>query len=109
MAPAQQNVEMCDEKMQSDLKRRPASLQRDDVVNENNNKVLRDSDFDKVTSDTDFDISKYEAMEFTPQIKWPDLIVQISLHLVSIVGLYLIVSNQIRIYTTLFGKFCFLY
>lgn len=100
MAPAQQNVEMCTEEMHPNLKKRPSNY--GDVVCENNNTVLQNSDCDKVKIETDFDISKYEAMEFTPRFRWPDLIVQISLHLVSIVGFYLILSNQVRFFTILF-------
>lgn len=104
MAPAQQNIEMCGEEMNSELKMSPHTYKNGKVAQlENNNTVLRDSD-SVVTSDSDFDIKKYEAMEFKAQWRWPDLTVQILLHLVSLYGLYLIISNQVKVYTILFGK-----
>ncbi|CAH0581234.1 unnamed protein product [Chrysodeixis includens] len=102
MAPAQQHMEICNEGMQSE----PKIYKNNDVKDyENNNTVLKNSASDKVTSDTDFDIKKYEAMKFNAQIRWPDLIVQILLHLVSIYGLYLIISNQVKLLTILFVVF----
>lgn len=104
MAPAEQNVEMCGESMKN-MKGRSETCEKSYVPYKNNNTVLQNSECKKLTSDVDFDLEKYEKMNFVPQIRWPDFIVQISLHLVSIFGLYLVISNQVRIYTTLFGKF----
>ncbi|XP_026751921.2 (11Z)-hexadec-11-enoyl-CoA conjugase-like isoform X2 [Galleria mellonella] len=107
MAPTQQNVDACDAPPHSQLKMRLISsdYKSDNCVNscDNNNSVLRESASDKINSETDFDISKYEAMEFRPKIKWPDLIVQLSLHLVSIYGLFLTFTNQVKLYTILFA------
>ncbi|XP_047019018.1 (11Z)-hexadec-11-enoyl-CoA conjugase [Helicoverpa zea] len=103
MAPAQQNLEMCDENMHSELKIRHPTYKNDKVDQfENNNTVLRDS-ASEVKSDSDFDLKKYEAMEFKAQIRWPDLTVQVLLHLVSIYGLYLMISNQVKLLTILFA------
>lgn len=107
MAPAQQHMEMCNEEMKQS---EPKIYKNNEKDFENNNTVLENSASDKVTCDTDFDIKKYEAMKFNAQIRWPDLIVQILLHLVSIYGLYLIISNQVKLLTILFGKCpCFLF
>lgn len=57
----------------------------------------------------EFDINFYEKIEFKSRIRWPDLLVQISLHLVSIYSLYLILTNQVKLYTLLFGKSAFIY
>ncbi|XP_059047389.1 stearoyl-CoA desaturase 5-like [Achroia grisella] len=107
MAPTQQNVDACDDPTHAQIKMRLLSsdYKSDNCVNnyDNNNSVLRDNVSDKINNETDFDISKYEAMEFRPQIKWPDLTVQISLHLVSIYGLFLIVTNEVKLYTVLFA------
>ncbi|KAM3964178.1 stearoyl-CoA desaturase 5 [Aphomia sociella] len=107
MAPAQQNVEVCAEPTHAQIKMRltTSDYKSDNCVNDcdNNNSVLRESTSDKINSDTDFDIRKYEAMEFRPQIRWPDLLVQISLHLVSVYGLILILLNQVKFFTTLFA------
>lgn len=105
MAPAQQNVIECPEVMDCQLRVRLTQdrKQEQDGKNcENNNTVREENYSDKINKD--FDIAKYEAMEFTPQIRWPDLIVQILLHLVSLFGVYLIITNEVRFYTTLFGK-----
>lgn len=52
----------------------------------------------------DFDLQKFESMEFTPSIRWPDLIVQISLHLGLLYGLYL-ACTQAMLFTVLFALF----
>uniref|UniRef100_A0A2A4JDC8 Fatty acid desaturase domain-containing protein n=1 Tax=Heliothis virescens TaxID=7102 RepID=A0A2A4JDC8_HELVI len=103
MAPAQQNIEMCDEDMHSELKIRHSTYKNDEVGQfENNNTVLRDST-SEVKSDSEFDLKKYEAMEFKAQIRWPDLTVQVLLHLVSLYGLYLMICNQVKLLTILFA------
>lgn len=113
MAPAQQNVEVCTETVDSQIKMRliPSDFKLQNGVTgyENNNSVLNDSASEKLKSDTDFDITKYEDIKFKPQIKWPDLTVQVSLHLTTIYGLYLILTNQVMILTNLFGKLLFFY
>lgn len=109
MAPAQQDVHICGDAVQSQIKMRLMDSDNksdSEVKCENNNPVLPDSR-DKIKSDTDFDVSKYEAMEFRARIKWPDLIVQLALHLVSIYGFYLILTFQVRFFTILFGKYHF--
>ncbi|XP_072938676.1 acyl-CoA Delta-9 desaturase-like [Epargyreus clarus] len=105
MAPAQKNVDVIDE---AELKMgllKNNYLLKNVKQCENNNTVLEESESlsEKVHGDIDFDIGAYEAMEFTPRIKWPDLIVQVSLHLVSVYGLYLIVTNKVYFLTTLFA------
>lgn len=107
MAPAQQNVDMRDEvetQIKMTLMQNYVNDFKGAELCENNNTVIQDDASEKTTGDKDFDISKYEAMEFRPRIKWPDFTVQLSLHLVSLYGLYLVVTNSIRFYTTLFGK-----
>ncbi|CAH2076285.1 unnamed protein product, partial [Iphiclides podalirius] len=106
MAPAQQNVEVRDESdAQIKMRLMQSSFKDSNGVElcANNNPVIQNGASEKITSDKDFDISKYEAMEFRPRIKWPDFIVQLSLHSVSLYGLYLIVTNSVRLYTTLFA------
>ncbi|CAB3247595.1 unnamed protein product [Arctia plantaginis] len=93
---------MCGESIKN-LKRTADTCEKNNVPYENNNTVIQNSKCEKLTTDNDFDLDKYEKMVFIPQIRWPDLIVQILLHLVSIYGLYLVISNQVRIYTTLFA------
>lgn len=109
MAPAQQDVHICGNAVQSQIKMRlidSDNKSESEVKCENNNPVLHKSG-EKNYIDTDFDVSKYEAIEFTPRIKWPDLIVQLALHLVSIYGLYMILSFQVKFFTILFGKYYF--
>ncbi|KPI92675.1 Acyl-CoA Delta(11) desaturase [Papilio xuthus] len=105
MAPAQQNVVDVCETGEAQLKMRLLDNGFKDSssvkVIENNNVILKDAS-EKMNSDKDFDISVYESMEFRPRIRWPDLLVQLSLHLVSIYGLFLMVTNNIRFYTTIF-------
>ncbi|KAL0880737.1 hypothetical protein ABMA27_001949 [Loxostege sticticalis] len=95
MAPAQQDVHMCGDTAQPQIKMR---------LKGNNNKSeseVNGGDY-PVFQNSDFDISAYEAMEFRPSIRWPDLLVQLALHLVSIYGIYLILSFQVRFYTIFF-------
>ncbi|KAG6461419.1 hypothetical protein O3G_MSEX012612 [Manduca sexta] len=105
MAPAQQNDDVCNA-IDTQLKMRliPDEYKSDNTVTcyENNNTLLQDSTNEKTKSETDFDINKYEAMEFRPRIKWPDLTVQVLLHLVTIYGLYLIITFQVKFFTVLF-------
>ncbi|XP_068632944.1 acyl-CoA Delta-9 desaturase-like isoform X2 [Battus philenor] len=70
---------------------------------ENNNTVIHDDAGEKINTDKDFDISKYESMEFRAYIKWIDLMVQLSLHLFTMYGLFLIITNRVRFYTTIFA------
>lgn len=98
IAPTVQNVDILDSKTQINMR----------LINKierfQNNNTLLPQDFTNITSDHDFDIIKYEAMEFRPRIKWPDLLVQVSLHLVTIYGLYLIITCDVMFLTILFGK-----
>lgn len=77
----------------------------------NNNYINGDKNSECVSEDvSDFDLAKYEDSEFRSRIKWPDLIVQVLLHTVSIYGVFLIVTREAKLYTALFGKFIiFLY
>ncbi|XP_049868582.1 (11Z)-hexadec-11-enoyl-CoA conjugase-like [Pectinophora gossypiella] len=101
MAPAQQNVEVCDESLHPEIKMRIAYRNKNEVEHcENNNSVLPASE--KVNSETEFNIEEYEAMDFVAQIRWPDLMAQVSLHLVSLYGLYLIFTCQVMVYTLIF-------
>ncbi|XP_045534746.1 acyl-CoA Delta-9 desaturase [Papilio machaon] len=105
MAPAQQNVVDVCEAGVAQIKMRLLDNSFKDSsgvkVIENNNVIHKDAS-EKMNSDKDFDISVYESMEFRPRIKWPDLLVQLSLHLVSMYGLFLMVTNNVRFYTTIF-------
>lgn len=67
------------------------------IINKNNN-------IEKETHDETNEKTKTE--EFVPQIRWPDTIVQLYLHLGSLYGLYLCLVSA-KFYTTLFGKFFF--
>ncbi|XP_050346626.1 acyl-CoA Delta-9 desaturase [Nymphalis io] len=75
----------------------------DDKQFDNNNTLLRRDTSHGINSDTNFDIVKYEAMEFKSRIKWPDLLVQVTLHLVTIYGAYLILTNKVKFLTTIFA------
>ncbi|CAG4971582.1 unnamed protein product [Parnassius apollo] len=104
MAPAQQNVDVCDGGG-ANMRLTPKSFKgsSDTKLCENNNPVLQeDSASEKFNSDKDFDVSQYEAMEFRARIRWPDLIVQIFLHVTTMYGLFLICTNSVKFYTTLF-------
>lgn len=108
MAPAQQNIEVCTEVMEPELELRLTSdgcKDENNVEHSKNNNTVKQNNIlnEKTNNETDFDISKYEAMEFTPRIRWPDLVVQVSLHLVSIYGIFLIVTNEVKLLTTLFA------
>lgn len=107
MAPAQKNIEACNS-MPSQLKMRlmPLDNKVDNIEQcDNNNSVNTISE--KVNIDSEFDLEKYEAMDFRAKIRWPDLIVQVLLHLVSIYGLYLILTFKVKIFTVLFGEYLF--
>ncbi|XP_022123202.2 LOW QUALITY PROTEIN: acyl-CoA Delta-9 desaturase [Pieris rapae] len=71
-----------------------------DIKSDSKVNSLTESDISDKSDD--FDISFYESIEFKPQIRWPDLLVQISLHSVAIYGLCLILMNQVKFYTLLF-------
>nr|QLI61964.1 desaturase 9 [Streltzoviella insularis] len=109
MAPAQQHIEACDEPVHSQIKMRlieddndKYNFENDTKDCDNNNAVIQNIASEQVSSDMDFDLSKYEAMDFKPRVKWPDLIVQVSLHLVTIYGLYLVITNRVKFLTILF-------
>ncbi|XP_063362772.1 acyl-CoA Delta-9 desaturase [Cydia amplana] len=107
MAPAQKNVDadVCDSDLPSQIKMRLMAMdsksQNREVHCDNNNSV--DNISEKVNVDTGFDLQKYEAMEFKSKFRWPDLTVQVLLHLVSIYGLYLIVTFKVKFLTTIFA------
>ncbi|CAH0407058.1 unnamed protein product [Chilo suppressalis] len=106
MAPAQQDVTMREESVQPlikirDLKSEYSSENGIDCF-DNNNIVIKKRPSDDIFSDKDFDLSQYEAMEFTPRIRWPDLIVQLALHSLSIYGLYLVLTFEVKFFTILF-------
>ncbi|XP_047989063.1 acyl-CoA Delta-9 desaturase-like [Leguminivora glycinivorella] len=106
MAPAQKNVDVgvCDSDLPSQIKMR---LMATDIKShreehcDNNNSV--DNISEKVNVDTGFDLEKYESMDFKAKFRWPDLTVQVLLHLVSIYGLYLIVTFKVKFLTTIFA------
>ncbi|KAI8422434.1 hypothetical protein MSG28_006274 [Choristoneura fumiferana] len=105
MAPAQKNIEACNS-MPSQLKMRLMPLNskvNNSAQCENNNSVNTISD--KVNIDAEFDLEKYEAMDFKAKIRWPDLIVQVLLHLVSIYGLYLTLTFKAKLLTVLYVFF----
>lgn len=110
MAPTEQNIEDAGA-VHSQLKKRLSNgyYKSENSVPcfENNNTVLQNSVREK--DNEAFDINKYEAMEFKAKFRWPDLTVQILLHLVSIYAVYLILSLQVKILTVLFGKQAFNY
>lgn len=113
MAPAQKHVEVCEDPINTQLKLRFITHENNGVVKngvqcKNNNTVKNNGD-SEVNTDPDFDIMQYEAMDFKAKIRWPDTIVQISLHTVAIYALYLIISNQVKLYTVLFGKLLVLF
>ncbi|KAG7306383.1 hypothetical protein JYU34_009009 [Plutella xylostella] len=97
MSPGQQCVTACDVSIKNGL---PYSGYKDE--NQNNSPVTKKAS-DEEVNPKEFDISVYEALDFKAQIRWPDLIVQVLLHLVSLCGLYLIITNSVRFYTTLFA------
>lgn len=103
MAPAQANIDV---REQPQLKMRlPTNSDENHVKDcDNNNTVKTNKPSEDICSEIDFDLAKYEAMDFKPQIRWPDLIVQVLLHLVTLYGMYLIITNNVKIYTILFGK-----
>ncbi|CAH0714306.1 unnamed protein product, partial [Brenthis ino] len=97
MAPTIQNVDILNSRTQINMR----------LINKlehvQNNDTLLPQDFTNINSDNDFDIIKYEAMEFRSRIKWPDLLVQVSLHLVTIYGFYLIITCDVKFLTILFA------
>ncbi|XP_046962313.1 acyl-CoA Delta-9 desaturase-like [Vanessa cardui] len=104
MAPTVQHYKM----ITMDLDKELHFMDNDYKINdekkfENNNTLLRKDTSDDTNSDTDFDIAKYEAMEFRSRIKWPDLLAQLSLHLVTIYGAYLILTNRVKFLTIIFA------
>lgn len=105
MAPAQKHVEVCEEPIHTQMKLRFITHENDvkNNVHSKNNTVVKNDD-SEMNADPDFDIMKYEAMDFKAQIRWPDTIVQISLHTVTLYAVYLIITNQVKLYTILFGK-----
>lgn len=107
MAPAHPNVGACDEMDQLKMRLNADKINAESDINDNENnntvKIIRNGEIDE-----EFDLAKYEAMNFIPQIRWPDLIVQISLHLVSIYGLYLLFTNKLKFYTIIFGELSYI-
>ncbi|XP_069356422.1 acyl-CoA Delta-9 desaturase-like isoform X2 [Maniola hyperantus] len=102
MAPALQNVDsLLDSDSQIKIKRLLDDGSK--LHNVNNNAVPKQYVNDKISDDMDFDIVKYENMEFRAQIRWPDSIVQVLLHTVTIYGFYLILTNKVNFLTTLFA------
>lgn len=107
MAPAQKHLEVCEEPLHTQMKLRFITHEnnvKNGVHCKNNNTVVKNGEIE-MNADPDFDIMKYEAMDFQAKIRWPDTIAQISLHSVTIYGVYLIITNQVKLYTILFGKF----
>lgn len=107
MAPAQKHVDVCEEPIHAQMKLRFITHEnnvKNDVHYKNINTVVKSGD-SEMNADPDFDLLKYEAMDFKAQIRWPDTIVQISLHTLTVYGMYLIITNQVKLYTVLFGKF----
>lgn len=49
------------------------------------------------------EVEAEKSEPFVPRIKWPDLIVQLFIHLGALYGLYLVLVSA-KIYTTIFGK-----
>ncbi|CAG4985906.1 unnamed protein product [Colias eurytheme] len=102
MPPALQNVKMFNSDSRCDIALL-SDFNSDECSKPLNNNTVKQSESDSVSEKSeDFDLDKYEAMDFKAQIRWPDLVVQISLHLVSIYGLYLILTNQVKFFTILF-------
>ncbi|XP_041988359.1 acyl-CoA Delta-9 desaturase-like [Aricia agestis] len=75
-------------------------------LHESNTVILKTVDKNVNNEDNevfgDFDIRKYESIEFKSRIKWLDCSVQVLLHTVSLYGLFCVITNQPRFYTTLF-------
>ncbi|CAG9113400.1 unnamed protein product [Plutella xylostella] len=90
MSPGQQCVTACDVEIKNGL---PYSGYKDE--NQNNSPVTKKAS-DEEVNPKEFDISVYESMDFKAQIRWPDLIVQVLLHLVSLCGLCLVITNSIN-------------
>lgn len=104
MAPAVQNV---DSILDTDSQIKIKLLDRDNnnyKVNSANDETVVKRNVNGEVSDIDFDIGKFEATEFKAQIRWPDLIVQVLLHSVTIYGFFLILTNRVKFLTTLFGE-----
>lgn len=107
MAPTEQNIEDSDiqhSQVKKRLNNGLAKFENEITCFENNNTVLVKSDSDTSKSEI-FDIDKYEAMEFTAQWRWPDTIVQVLLHTVSLYAVYLILTLQVKFFTIFFGKY----
>ncbi|KOB75264.1 Desaturase 6, partial [Operophtera brumata] len=105
MAPTEQNIEDSDiqhSQVKKRLNNGLGKFENEMTCFENNNTVLVKSDSDTNKSDI-FDINKYEAMEFTAQWRWPDTIVQVLLHTVSLYAVYLILTLQVKFLTIFVG------
>lgn len=100
MAPTEQNIGDGDIEAKLRLKSDKSKL-----TFENNNTVIPKSD---VKQNDMFDLSKYEAMEFEAQWRWPDTIVQLLLHTTSLYAVYLILTLQVKFLTIFFGEYLFL-
>ncbi|GBP66226.1 Acyl-CoA desaturase 4 [Eumeta japonica] len=108
MTPAAQPTQACDASAHPNggpaYRTMCDSETRDFECDNNNTTTDNHKASDKlVESDTEFDIAKYEAMEFTPKIRWPDLAAQTLLHSVSLYALYLMFTMKLKFYTVLFG------
>ncbi|XP_050673956.1 acyl-CoA Delta-9 desaturase-like [Leptidea sinapis] len=99
MPPALQNVDMLhsDSHFEAHIK---DTYKIDDVKSVNNNVLDRNESVSDMYDD--FNLAEYEAMDFQAQIRWPDLIVQIALHTVSLLGFLLIMTNQVKLWTIIF-------
>lgn len=74
------------------------------ISNRNNNlkqKILSSTD---TASSNEINSITTEEDEFVPQIRWPDTIVQLVLHIGCLYGLILCIFSA-RFYTILFGKY----
>lgn len=105
MAPTVQNVKFIGPEFNQNIRLIDKSDNLKDGENfENNNTVHKHDITEEKNIDFNKELAKYEAMKFTPRIRWPDLIVQVSLHLVTMYGFYLILIGEVMFLTTIFGK-----
>ncbi|CAH2108170.1 unnamed protein product [Euphydryas editha] len=93
MAPTAQKVKLIGSEFDQDIEFIDKSHKLDDGEHDIS---------DERKSESNIDLAKYEAMKFTPRIRWPDLIVQVTLHLVTIYGIYLILIGEVMFFTIVF-------
>ncbi|XP_045447411.1 stearoyl-CoA desaturase 5-like [Melitaea cinxia] len=104
MAPTVQNVKFIGPEFNQNIRLIDKSDNLKDGENfENNNTVHKHDITEEKNIDFNKELAKYEAMKFTPRIRWPDLIVQVSLHLVTMYGFYLILIGEVMFLTTIFA------